>query len=1027
MIESPQTLRLVFDDFVDLQTRLILLPRIEEEAVEAVVAMYTPKNDNVDSVKSSSSTKPESNEQPESKEGAGEAREPTERDASNQEPGATSKTEQQNEDPPEEKPEKSEEQPEEPTGEKSHTDVEIQEGSCNDIDENGAVGMVLTGIATDESDKSYFDDCGGKDFTSILATIREAPTPIVLVFQRIAVEQDHAGIVKIESSKEKENVPEDDASTSTSATPEECDVDDVSSKQSMKQSHASLKQSTPRGSEWSDRFSSWGSKVRATSATLAAEAASSAAILVAAANEVAAERVKSNRLASATLDTAEPLADGARCSLFVQCSGGQFVPLRQQTSPPPKVTTSSILLVRESAKEPCPSRGYHFQWYRSYRPASVSDGSVSETSSKDGSKDGSNDGTAEDASVASVSDLEWTALPGAIYAAYQPSATDVGHYLRCVVTIDSLDGCHNENTDDSHCEEDEETAICTTNCIISADIALFSGATQALTRGAKFGNIAGRGNAEGRLFRLHVEIARCTDEETNKADVTSSVTVFQISGNTTEPLHDEPILHVTAVSDPSRPKDFDLILPENAPSLVSALSENGHFQLQAPNRITRESLLLALGIANYKGKPAKLNIQTALYPGRREDVTGSLVEGTDETPVKQPLGDEVEFFTPQENSCPTPDDRKSDASTSDRTKQLEREFQRSRSKMARKDKVIADLQRQLTQSDTRVERMEKALAAGRAEADSRKKEIQDCRSLLRAADRRNDAHNDTIKRLKGDHAAHVASLEDRLSSQSEKIADLEKTVRILQNEKAVLSAAVEARDSKLSKMGDLQTAVEKLSQKVSKGDSLKTELNEMNQRYIEITQEMEKVSNFEKECREELEQTRSTMEDLQKRLAEEKQQGKARQSQLERLQVKNQKLHAERNNYKQKADSLSKEVGRLCRNGRTLRDVEKIIADEEARQMEVSLLKQQKRQALEDLHHYRTAYEQTIVAQKNAGLDGEAVRALEQKAELERVISDMTEYVNAKEMQLETLKEVNQALQEELHMLARANMSKNDI
>jgi hypothetical protein len=95
--------------------------------------------------------------------------------------------------------------------------------------------------------------------------------------------------------------------------------------------------------------------------------------------------------------------------------------------------------------------------------------------------------------------------------------------------------------------------------------------------------------------------------------------------------------------------------------------------------------------------------------------------------------------------------------------------------------------------------------------------------------------------------------------------------------------------------------------------------------------------------------------------------------------------------------------------------------------MEVSLLKSQKRQALEDLHHYRTAYEMTVVAQHKAGLDGEAMRALEQNAELERVISEMTEYVNAKEMQLETLKQVNQALSEELHMLAQASMSKNDV
>jgi len=1026
MKSPPQEVRLEFDDFVDLQTRLVLLPRIEEEGVEAVVAMYTPKinveADDGESLKENK-TDPENVEGAKSEESSA-AMAATE---GNTESDAASENEQQKQDEKvenqsDEKPETSKESPIEQSEEMPPSETLVKK---IENDENSLVGMVLTGIATDPSDKNHLDDCSGKDFTSILSAIREAPTPIVLVLQRIE-DQEEEHVDEMESSKGKENIPEDDASTSTSATPEVCDVDDTSSS---------------KGGEWSDRFSSWGSKVRATSAVLAAEAASSAASLAAAANE-AAERAKANRLAAASLDNALNNAakstEGPRCSMFVQCSAGKFVPVEQSatssssspsSSGSPKVTTSSVLLIRESVREPCPLRGYSFQWYRSYRPVASSDGSLSETCSKDGSKDGSNDGTAEDASIVSESSLEWTLLPGAVYAAYQPSATDVGHYLRCVVTIDSLDGRHADNADDSHCEEEEEdTIICSTHGIIAADLSLFSGATQALTRGAKFGNLVGRGNAEGRVFRLHVEISRCTSDETSKPDVTSAVTVFQISGNTAEPLHDEPILHVTAVSDPSRPKDFDLIMTATVPPMVAALSTNGRFQLQAPNRITRESLLLALGIANYKGKPVKLNAKTALYPGRLDEGSVSEVGATDDTPIKRLVGGEVEFFTPQENSSPAScEGVETDALSSEHAKLVEKEFQRLRAKMARKDKVIADLQRQLTKSDTKVEKMEKALSAAHVEAEARKKEIQDCRSLLRLADRRNDTHTDTIRRLKGDNTKHVASLDNQVASQSEKIVELEKSVRALQNEKAVLSAAVEARDSKLAKMGDLQTAVDKLSQKVSKGDSLKTELNDMSQRYVEITKEMKKVSSFEKECREELEQTRSTMEDLQKRLAAEKQRDGSRQAELESLQRKNQKLQAERNSYKQKAESLSKEVGRLCRNGRTLRDIEKIVVDEEARQMEVSLLKAQKRQALEDLHHYRTAYEQTVMAQKQAGLDVEAMRALEQKGHMERVISDLTEYVNAKEMQLETLKEVNQALSEELHMLARASMSKNDI
>ena len=529
------------------------------------------------------------------------------------------------------------------------------------------------------------------------------------------------------------------------------------------------------------------------------------------------------------------------------------------------------------------------------------------------------------------------------------------------------------------------------------------------------------------MFRLNIEIARFTNEETKSTDVASALTIFQISGNTAEPLHDEPIFRATAVSDPARPKDFDLIIPPGATSMVSLLSNDGHFQLQAPNRITRESLLLALGIANYSGKPADLSVRTILYPGLPTIDTTETLGDLGVTPVKGTLGEDVEFYTPQEHSYHVEGTEGTDISPNDRTKELEQELQRVLSKLARKDKVISDLQRKLVQADTKVQRTETSLSSIKIEMELKRKELQECRSLLRLVERRIETHDDSLRRLKGDHAVQSESFENRIKSQSERIVELEKNVRSLQNEKAVLSAAVEARDSKLSKMAELQTAVENLSEKVSKGDSVKLQLNDMSQRYIEISKDLEKVSKFEKECRDELHQTRAAMEDLQKRLTGEQEKCVASQSQVETLQVKTQKLQAERNNYKQKADSLSKEVSRLCRNGRTLRDIEKIVLDEESRQMEVSLLKSQKRQALEDLHHFRTAYERTVMAQHKAGLDGEAMRALEQKAELERVISEMTEYVNAKEMQLETLKQVNQALSEELHMLAQASMSKNDV
>ena len=151
------------------------------------------------------------------------------------------------------------------------------------------------------------------------------------------------------------------------------------------------------------------------------------------------------------------------------------------------------------------------------------------------------------------------------------------------------------------------------------------------------------------------------------------------------------------------------------------------------------------------------------------------------------------------------------------------------------------------------------------------------------------------------------------------------------------------------------------------------------------------------------------------------------QSDLDNEQMKIQKLKAERNSYKQKGDSLAKEMARVCRHGRTVRDVERILADDVARREEVVLLREQKREALAQWEHFRTAYEQSLGVQKLAGLDHDAGQLLQRNAELERIVMELTEYLNAKEMQLETFKLVNDALQLEIRGLAKASMSDHDV
>ena len=191
--------------------------------------------------------------------------------------------------------------------------------------------------------------------------------------------------------------------------------------------------------------------------------------------------------------------------------------------------------------------------------------------------------------------------------------------------------------------------------------------------------------------------------------------------------------------------------------------------------------------------------------------------------------------------------------------------------------------------------------------------------------------------------------------------------------------------------------------------------------------ELKRATMSEKESQEELAHAKKTLATLNGILLQERKAIADWKTQNGALYTKFQKVKGERNTFKLKSDSLSKEMARICRNGMGVADIEQIMLDHETMRMEVSTLRTQKRRALEQLDEIRRAHDDSIQAQMKAGINGEAMRALEQKAVLERVVSELTEYVNAKEMQLETLKEVNKALTDELQAMAKQNIGKNEI
>ena len=139
----------------------------------------------------------------------------------------------------------------------------------------------------------------------------------------------------------------------------------------------------------------------------------------------------------------------------------------------------------------------------------------------------------------------------------------------------------------------------------------------------------------------------------------------------------------------------------------------------------------------------------------------------------------------------------------------------------------------------------------------------------------------------------------------------------------------------------------------------------------------------------------------------------------------------ERSSLKNKVEGLSKEMLRMSKNKSEAVEIEKLKTAIDELKTENDKLKQEQtnlqekievskhatRSALADLDATRIAHQQSVSFQlSNAERTNDATS--EQRFhDLECVITSMTEYLNAKQMQIETLKQVNEALANEIKEL----------
>lgn len=129
-------------------------------------------------------------------------------------------------------------------------------------------------------------------------------------------------------------------------------------------------------------------------------------------------------------------------------------------------------------------------------------------------------------------------------------------------------------------------------------------------------------------------------------------------------------------------------------------------------------------------------------------------------------------------------------------------------------------------------------------------------------------------------------------------------------------------------------------------------------------------------------------------------------------------LVGERNAYKNKAESLSREMHRLGR-GRSLDEIDNVVSKHQDIQAQLAVAKAENKRLLDENEEYRVALASSkdMLAKKTQGTA--AARAMEQHSELQRVNQLLTESLNDKVLQLETQRGMNRKMIHRMELLQK--------
>ena len=510
--QHHQDLYLEFHDNVDLQTRIVLLPLNDGDCTGAVVASYTTADTKTTTSRSSSSSSSSSsvkisknkNDSPNPVES--ERRDSAVNSLSSNDPlkecnkqTSSSSSSPNNTDNQTQLDDTTDSQSSQYDTKLTKPQLQLQ------LQEADVIGCILVGIKGVDipHEGKEIQDWKSTDFTEILSILRDAPAPIVLHLQK----NNQKGNDTTSDTTTTSQPITDDANSTITSECSSClesdlhstkiDTTNTNTNTNTTKTNTILQVNSPERkskkptNEIRGKLSAWGSRVAAE-----AQRRAEKALL-----EIKHSHDGTQNVGPPNVPTQIAVQNNNEqtvCSIFLHnVRDGKYIPLlpneskdhtlthcekdkfpiniygkqSQHQSPNSiRITNSSVLSVRQTGSaKPCP-KGYSFQWLRS-----------------------------------NTNGDSWQLLQGANFATFQPSANDVGHKIKCIVTIKPDEG-----------DQVEESITCHQPYCIESDLPLLNGARSSFlpgggvisSVGACFSGFVGFGSkAQGKKFKIHLEMS----------------------------------------------------------------------------------------------------------------------------------------------------------------------------------------------------------------------------------------------------------------------------------------------------------------------------------------------------------------------------------------------------------------------------------------------------------------------------------------------------------------------------------------